>query len=68
MSKNKPHGGKYIQEIRIADVLFIAPVLIVTGIIYKLLPMPLRILLIFIGLATLVYNTKGFINHLKETK
>ena len=48
------------QMVRLADVFFIAPVLIYAG-TFKTLPTWLRVSLIGLGAATAIYNGKNFL-------
>lgn len=49
------------QLVRIVDIGFIAPFLIIVGFVYTRLPLFVRIILIVIGISTLIYNLINFI-------
>jgi intracellular septation protein A len=52
------------QEVRIIDVLVIAPILIYAGVkYYNVMPKLLSLSLITIGAATAIYNAKNYIKN-----
>lgn len=62
ISKTTKVAGLDVQDVRILDVVIIAPFLIYVG-MRKELPQTIRLMLIGLGLATLFYN--GY-NYLKN--
>jgi len=52
--------GLTVQDIRLLDVVFVAPVLIYAG-FREELPKPLRYTLVALGIATLIYNGHNYL-------
>lgn len=57
------------QEVRIIDVVVIAPILIYAGVkYYNVMPKLLSLSLITIGAATAIYNAKNYIKNKQTNK
>jgi hypothetical protein len=65
LSKRKNPFGIGVQEIRLIDVFFIAPVLIYAG-TREELPKALKVTLVVLGVATFLYNGHHFLLNAKK--
>lgn len=60
---HKCNPDPFVQQVRLLDVFVVAPFLFYVG-SRKELPQPIRFGVIALGLATLLYNGKNYINAL----
>ncbi len=59
---------KITQLIRTMDVAFIGPFLIIVGLIYLVLPGPVRFILVILGALIISYNLNNYIESQKAQK
>lgn len=57
--------GLTVQDIRLLDVFFIGPVMVYAG-LQKSLPTPLRVTLVALGVATILYNGHHYLLNRKK--
>lgn len=59
------YRSKFFQAIRLMDMLYVAPVMIIAGLFGKTLPMYLRVSLVSIGVFTIIFNTINYVDTYK---